>query len=196
MRMQELGHKRQFISCLVKNLDTVTIKRGSPVFYKSGATALGYHALSVQNLALNAQHLFAGIAMAELAATEAGNVLAYGIFDGVRLTTQSRSATGAIWGSVASRDIGDALAFNSLANTAQNLQAFDWVGNLIQASSDSIASAASQPSIPGISNDFLEQRLRLAESLASIPTAASDSAATDANFLYRTTTVKAMVRAL
>lgn len=205
MRFTSLGNAKQFGSATVRNKETaITIKSGAPVFYKSGGTKLGLDAVSVQGLAAANQLLFAGIAMAEMTVNSFGDAFSYGIAEGVRYVTTSRSATDAVWPSAASHDIGEWLDFESNSNTTDAVQAVKSRanGNLFVASVASRASLASDASIPsfasvaGYSNIGLELGIRLAQSLASIASVASDSDATDAARLFRTTTIQAIIRAL
>lgn len=195
MRFQTLGNVKQFGSAEIMNVDTVAIKDGAPVFYKMGATKMGRDCVSVEGLAAANQIIFAGIAMAEIAVDKYGSAFAYGIAEGVRFISVSRSATNAAWGSVASRAIGDVIIPNSNSG-AQHPQAFEWQGNTLLASSASLASNVTIPSIPAVENVGLEGRVRLAQSIASIASEASNSDATDAAHLFRTTTITAMLRAL
>lgn len=112
MRFKITGSKRDSMAVVIKNKDTIIIKRGAPVFYAVNGTDDGYAVVSANNLAAALQGNFVGFALDEMAVNAlAPEAQCFGFSDGIRVQTATRAATTDVWASYAAGSVGDMLSF-------------------------------------------------------------------------------------
>lgn len=111
MRFKVVGTKRDIMAAVIKNKDTIIIKRGGPVFYALNGTDDGYAAISANNLAAALQGNFLGVALEDMAVNAlAPEVQCFGVNDNTRVRTATRAASTDVWASYAAGAIGDILS--------------------------------------------------------------------------------------
>lgn len=118
------GNKPNVIRAKVHSAETtVTILKGSPVFYKITSTAAndGIDVISAEGLADVNQGFFAGIAMQDIAPGKYREAQVFGICEYARLILTTRSATSATWASQAAGAIGDIMSIATGTNLCQAL---------------------------------------------------------------------------
>lgn len=169
MRFKTHGNKADHTLVTIKNADTVTMKKGSPIFADPAQT--GLECVSAESLADTKQAFFFGLIAAETQSGDPGEAVVFGFYEDARILLRTRSATDADWASVEAHSVNEALDFV----TTPGVQALIKMGT-----------------IGPIANVL--PALVLAESLASIASlAGTDFSGT---VTVSTTNLRAMVRAM
>lgn len=109
MRFKTHGNKADHILVTVKNADTVTIKKGAPIFLDPAQT--GVEVTSEESLTDVKQPFFFGLMAAETQAGDFGEAVVFGFYEDARIMLRTRSATDADWASVEAHSVGEGLDF-------------------------------------------------------------------------------------
>lgn len=154
---------------------TVTILKGSPMFYSPDGTGDGIDVVQAGGLAAVLQGFFAGFAMQDIAPGKIREGLVHGVCEYARVIVATRAASTDVWASYAAGAIGDVMSVNTATNDgASGIQALSRVG---------VGSAGIFP------------MWALGTSYASATTQASSIGSAAAS-LYSTSAMKVFVRSL
>lgn len=111
----------------VKNTDTVSIAKGTPVVFKMSGTRDGFDVVKPSNsgAALQAAALFAGILCQDLAIGAIGAAAVKGVVDNVPYTIRTRAGTTGTdtWATEAALSIGQAMSLNTANNNLETASA-------------------------------------------------------------------------
>lgn len=170
MKSQTLGNKPQTMRKLVYNEDTVTIRKGAPVFLKADSgTRKGFGVKSSNSLAVAEQGFFFGLATTDIPASAYGETV-FGYYDSARVIFTSRAASTDVWLSNVAGALGDVLT----PITAVGVQA--------------LSRSAAGSALTNIKPIILAETFASATTLASSITAGADS-----SLLYSTAARKVFV---
>jgi hypothetical protein len=168
------GNKPNRTRAKVRNVETtLTMLKGSPVFYPMDGTDDGIAAKTVVSLVAAIQTFFAGIALQDIGVGQIKEVLTYGT-QSVRYIIATRAASTDVWASYPAGALGDVLSVNTATNNG--------AGGQVQAFSR--AGAGSAGSL---------MPFNLAETYASATTQASSLGGSS---IYSTGTKKAFIRSM
>ncbi len=118
-RNQTLGDKAAFRMENVRNAETVSVGRGTPLVYSLNGTEDGFAVVLPSTAGADKSMKFlAGVAVDDIAAGQIGQVQCYALCRGVKITRETRSAVtgGASWSSVTDLSIGSFLSLDTVNN--------------------------------------------------------------------------------
>jgi hypothetical protein len=100
---------------------TVTILKGSPVFFTMDGTRDGIDAVSAEGLAAAKQGFFAGLSTIDIAPGKIRETIIFGTVEYARVVTATRAATTDVWASYAAIATGDILSVLTATGSVQAL---------------------------------------------------------------------------
>lgn len=147
MRFRLHGGKHEHIGLVVRNVDTVVIKKGAPTFLKLDGDGVGV--VSSENLSDEKQNSFFGLATADIAVGYLGEVMAFGFFQEARIVTRTRAASTDNWPAIDVHSKHANLNFltnpdiQALSQDTPGMQTMDAPFAILAQTLDSAASVAS-----------------------------------------------------